>query len=371
MLMVMTTVRGVNEIVYYAKFAEWVLGVPIMPRISVIVPIYKVEPYLRKCVDSILSQSFRDFELILVDDGSPDHCGEICDEYAKTDDRIRVIHQKNGGLSAARNAGLDIAQGEWILFIDSDDWIDSGYFDALVAAVVKQNVGVSLSTVREVRAGGKTSVVGPAVSDAMSPSEIYAKHGLLAVWAWGKLFSRELIGDLRFPVGKIQEDEFFTYRVLFKCRKVAVVADVSYNYLQRSDSIVGGKWYHERIFALDGMKEQRAYFKANGFSLADEAVTKRLFLWMVGTLGTVRKVCPGDSEDEAKLVREIDALVADQDARSILKRNPYAKCKMRAWLRPHLKQLWRVLFVVEVARGEGLNAVLRKIKGFVKTKFTR
>lgn len=342
-----------------------------MPLISVIVPIYKVEPYLRKCVDSILSQSFRDFELILIDDGSPDRCGEICDEYAGGDSRIHVIHKKNGGLSAARNAGLDMAAGEWILFIDSDDWIDEVYLEALYYAADRHGTGIALSTVRQVHADGRSAIVGPAKSMAMSPSEIYSKHCLLAVWACGKLFRRDLIGNLRFPEGRIQEDEFFTYRVLFQCPEVAVVAEVSYNYLQRPDSIVGGKWYHERIFALDGMKEQRAYFRANGFALANEAVTKRLFSWMVLTLGTVRKFCPDDFDDEAKLVREISALVADRDACSILGRDPSVKFKIRVWRHPHLRQLWRALYALDVAQGNGLKSAWGLVTDFIKVRLAR
>lgn len=101
------------------------------PKISIIVPVYKAEPYLRKCIDSILNQTFKDFELILVDDGSPDRCGEICDEYALKDSRIKIIHKENSGRSSARNVGLDIAQGEYIGFVDSDDWIEPDMYEVL------------------------------------------------------------------------------------------------------------------------------------------------------------------------------------------------------------------------------------------------
>lgn len=102
------------------------------PKISIIVPVYEVEPYIHKCVDSILAQTFTDFELILVDDGSPDNCGEICDEYEENDSRIRVIHKENGGPSSARNAGLNIAKGDYIGFVDSDDWIETDMYEMLI-----------------------------------------------------------------------------------------------------------------------------------------------------------------------------------------------------------------------------------------------
>lgn len=114
------------------------------PIISIIVPVYKVENYLQKCIDSILAQTFRDFELILVDDGSPDRCPELCDAAAEKDSRIRVIHQKNGGLSAARNAGLDAARGGWIAFVDSDDAIEPEMYEALHDSAVKENADVAV-----------------------------------------------------------------------------------------------------------------------------------------------------------------------------------------------------------------------------------
>lgn len=339
-----------------------------MPIVSIIVPIYKVEPYIEKCIGSILSQSFRDFELILVDDGSPDRCGAICDEYAKSDGRIRVIHQSNQGLSAARNAGLVFAKGQWILFVDSDDWIDAGYVEALYEATKKNNVGISISMTRYVSPTGVLSVVGPSEFLLATPSEIYSEYGLLAVWACGKLIQRDLIGDLKFPVGKIQEDEFFTYKVLFKCPKVAIVASASYNYFQRHDSIVGGKWYHERILALDGMKEQRDFFKDNGFVLAHEAVTIRLFFWMLGALRTIRRDCPDEVEDPERIVHEINALLEDGEDLELLKRNPYAKYRIRTWHHPQFKVFWWTHYVLEKMREKGFYAFMRSIGIILKSK---
>ena len=130
-----------------------------MATISVIVPVYKVEPYLHRCVDSILAQSFQDFELILVDDGSPDRCGVICDEYAQKDSRVRVIHQQNGGLSAARNAGIDLvladSESQWLSFVDSDDWIHPLYLELLERAVRESGADAGACLYTRVDASGE------------------------------------------------------------------------------------------------------------------------------------------------------------------------------------------------------------------------
>lgn len=115
-----------------------------MPEVSIIVPVYKVEPYLNKCVDSILAQTFTDFECILVDDGSPDSCGKICDEYVQKDSRVKVIHQENQGLSAARNSGLDMASGAWIVFVDSDDWIEPDAVEVLYRAALQNDADMAV-----------------------------------------------------------------------------------------------------------------------------------------------------------------------------------------------------------------------------------
>lgn len=121
------------------------------PKISIIVPVYKAEPYLKKCIDSILNQTFKDFELILVDDGSPDRCGEICDEYALKDSRIKIIHKENGGQSSARNVGLDIAQGEYIGFVDSDDWIEPDMYKKLFKVLKNDNVDMAICNINSIK----------------------------------------------------------------------------------------------------------------------------------------------------------------------------------------------------------------------------
>ena len=207
--------------------------------ISIIVPVYKVESYIRRCVDSILAQSYADFELILVDDGSPDGCGKICDEYAEKDSRIKVIHKENGGLSSARNAALDVVceekRAEWITFIDSDDWVHPEYLERLISAANKSGAQVVLSDFI-MTDGEATGEVSENVF-CYSPEDFWvARRSPIAC---AKLYRRELFENMRYPVGKLHEDEFLTYKLIFACEKVAYTPSKTYLYFQNAGSIMG------------------------------------------------------------------------------------------------------------------------------------
>ena len=206
--------------------------------ISVVVPVYKVEAYLSRCVDSILRQSFSDFELILVDDGSPDRCGEYCDAYERRDSRVRVIHQENGGLSAARNSGIAIAQGQWITFIDSDDWIHPDYLRLLYDGVSSN--GVKIAVGRYAQVSDNTQVDDSAVAAKavlVEPEELWVSRRTNATVAWAKLYHKSLFDTVRFPVGKYHEDEYVTYKLLFGCQQVAFVDAPIYRYYYNNASI--------------------------------------------------------------------------------------------------------------------------------------
>ena len=233
-----------------------------MPQISVIVPVYKVEPYLRRCIDSILSQTFTDFELILVDDGSPDNCPAICDEYALKDNRIHVIHQKNGGLSAARNAGIDYAfassDSEWISFVDSDDWVHKRYLEFLYIAVSKFQVNISQCK------GHKTSnnTNLPEINETLicvTPDEEYLQY--YHPNAWGKLYHKNCFIELRFPEGQIYEDVAIWYKLLFAQKRIAVVDESLYYYFYRRDSIVNTDWTPKQLDQVDAWVDQIASLK--------------------------------------------------------------------------------------------------------------
>lgn len=238
-----------------------------MPSISVIVPVYKVEPYLRRCVDSILSQTFRDFELILVDDGSPDQCGAICEEYAAKFSFVHVIHRENGGLSAARNSGIDWAflnsNSQWLAFVDSDDWVAPEYLEMLYKAV--QDTGCLLSACGLERTAGEDLPKGQPYQTEVLTSEDYycggSVHGGIVAVAWNKLYKKELFQDLRYPNGKIHEDEFTTYKIMFSIGSVAVVSAKLYAYFQNDQGITGVKWSPRRMHSLEAMEQQISYAK--------------------------------------------------------------------------------------------------------------
>ena len=212
-----------------------------MNKISIIVPVYKTEPYLRKCVDSILAQTHPDLEVILVDDGSPDHSGQICDEYAVQDPRVRVIHKPNGGLSDARNAGLDICTGDYIGFVDSDDWIEPTMYGTLLEMLLRFDADMAFGGVAdELERDGtittfRTSDYGqtPFSEDRIAAMHRYF-HGSWA--AWDKLYRAELFRDIRYPVGEINEDEAIALHLLEKCDTVCYTNEVCYHYMKRISS---------------------------------------------------------------------------------------------------------------------------------------
>ena len=244
-----------------------------MVKISVIVPVYNAEAYICRCVDSILGQSFSDFELILIDDGSPDNCGVICDDYAKKDSRIRVIHQENGGLSAARNAGIDWAfknsDSQWLTFIDSDDWIHPDYLSHLYFSAMEAKL--PLSVCGFIRTTGDEPVIQPAqlVPETWSPEVFFVDHNVNAIIACGKLYKKALFENIRYPVGKLHEDEFTTYKLLFATKKIAVIFAPLYYYFQGNEnSIMRSSYSPRRIDYLYAIEEKLEFFKSQGYHSA-------------------------------------------------------------------------------------------------------
>ena len=244
-----------------------------MPQISVIVPVYNVEKYIHRCVDSILAQTFTDFELILVDDGSPDNCGIICDEYAEKDSRIHVIHKENGGLSSARNAGIDWAfensNSEWITFIDSDDWIHTKYLEALYNAVKETELNLSVCGFERTE-GENIDVDEESLCPIIVNSEeFYCEKNVNAVVAWGKLYRKEDFRIIRYPKGKLHEDEFTTYKILFKYDEIAFIDSPLYFYYVNQSSIMKSNWSPKRLAAYDAILGQIDYFSSNKFEKAE------------------------------------------------------------------------------------------------------
>lgn len=233
------------------------------PKISIIVPIYKVEPYIHKCIDSILNQTFKDFELILIDDGSLDNCGKICDEYAQKDKRIVVIHKENGGLSSARNAGLDIARGNYIGFIDSDDYIDNDMYEILYNICEESKCDIaSCSSI--IYYPNKTVINGG--HDLIIHSRDKALKTMLEgvlydEVVWVKLFKKSVIGDIRFPEGRIYEDTSFTYKVIHNSKKIACIGKAKYHYIKHEGSIMSNAIKNIRLDAIIAYQEMYEFMK--------------------------------------------------------------------------------------------------------------
>ena len=210
--------------------------------ISVIVPIYKVEQYLRQCVDSILNQTHRALEVILVDDGSPDGSGKICDEYAAQDSRVHVIHKENGGLSDARNAGIDIALGDYIAFVDSDDWLEPDTYESMLAAMDKYHAKLVCAGRfnNNEETGSCTVGLCPEKEELLPAVPLVQKifhWDHMDAAAWDKLYARELFREIRYPVGRVMEDIPTTYRLVLLAGGGVLLPKPVYHYRCRSGSI--------------------------------------------------------------------------------------------------------------------------------------
>lgn len=232
--------------------------------ISIVVPIFNVEEYLERCISSILMQTYANIEVILVNDGSPDKCGDICDYYSKLDNRITVVHKENGGLSDARNVGLEISKGEYITFIDSDDWIHKEYISKLYELIKKTNSDISVCNFLRV---SKDDFENKIIKDKIyeftnigALKQLQNEFYIQMVVAWGKLYKKILFDGIRFPVGRTHEDEFTTYKLLYKSKKVIFTTRPLLYYWQRHDSIMGNKLNLKRILDSILSRKERADF---------------------------------------------------------------------------------------------------------------
>ncbi len=243
-----------------------------MPKISVIVPVYKVEQYLCRCVDSVLAQTFDNFELILVDDGSPDNSGVMCDEYAAKDGRVKVIHKPNGGLSDARNTGLEYilahSDSEWVTFIDSDDWIHHQYLQRLYQGVVDTDAGLSITEFVRTSGIDDLPAEGDLAIKVWYTEEYFVQHHLNANIACGKLYPKKAFENVRYPIGKIHEDEFTTYKILFNYDKVAVIAHPMYYYYVNPIGIMGSVGNDQNTDRLDALEERVGFFSQKAYPKA-------------------------------------------------------------------------------------------------------
>lgn len=223
-----------------------------MDKISIIVPIYNVESYISKCIESIINQTYENIEIILVDDGSKDTSGHICDKYAEKDNRIKVIHKENGGLSSARNAGLDICSGKYIGFIDGDDWIAHNMYELLISMIKEFNCDIAICGYRETIESKECFTLRKLKNVYLDNNSLWEEiFGKLNNAAWNKLYKKDLIGNLRFPLNIIHgEDLIFNLLYLRKCKNGAINRTECYNYLKRENSITTSSFSEKKIFEV-------------------------------------------------------------------------------------------------------------------------
>ena len=271
-----------------------------MPSVSIIVPVYKTLPYLHRCVDSILSQSYSDFEIILVDDGSPDSCGAICDEYAKRDRRIHVIHQRNQGLSAARNTGITWAfensDSEWLSFVDSDDFIHPDMIAVLLDAATLHETEISVCAYEETSGDYIKGEQGAA--SVWNAGDFFLHHNVNATIACGKLYRKSCFSAIRYPVGKVHEDEYITYKIMFKANRIAVSTAKLYGYFINPEGITKSSWNPRRMDAFDALEEQVSFYASNGY---DELARYRLY----GYVGNIQSQMKSIKKEPSSRTRNI------------------------------------------------------------------
>ena len=249
-------------------------------KISIIIPVYKVEKYLDKCIESVVNQTYSNLEIILVDDGSPDNCPKICENWQKKDKRIVVIHKQNGGLSDARNFGLDKATGDFIMFLDSDDYVNVNICKELLALLKKYNADIAMCQAKYIYED-EQSQDGNKVHLEENTEKEFTKNQLfklaisseipLFMTAWGKLYKKHIFESLRYDVGKIHEDEFILHKIIAQTDKLVYTTKKMYYYLQRSNSIMGTKTSKSYQHSLEALTNRIDYYIKNGIH-EDDAI---------------------------------------------------------------------------------------------------
>lgn len=267
--------------------------------ISVIVPVYNVEKYLHKCVDSIINQTYKDLEIILVDDGSPDNCPKICDEYAQKDNRIKVIHKENGGVSSARNVGLISAQGEFVQFIDSDDFIKEQMIEKLISSLHETSSDIVVCRAITYYDSGKEKIQKNDKWEEVLNRDDAAKliFSEMNNAMWNKLFKKELAEGILFEEGRtFGEDPYFLAQILNKSKKVSFVSEELYYYRQRENSITSGKFSEKRFDQVYFKDKMYDYFTENFSQIVHLAERWRF----VARLNICRNIFSAKKEKEYK-----------------------------------------------------------------------
>lgn len=274
------------------------------PLISVILPIYNVEQYLPRCMASIMRQSYTNIEIVMVDDGSDKPCADLCDEYSGKDPRINVYHKVNGGISDARNYGVKHASGEYITYIDPDDYVDNDYVEYLYSILCKYGTRMSICQHRVSYQNGSLKEYGADGDEMLSVPECIERmmyHDVIDTSAWAKLYHCSLFETVRYPKGKIFEDMAITYQLMMQCEGIGVGYESKYNYNFHNNSIVNGSFQHAKLDLLD-MTDTMARDVIEAFPQLRSAVQRRQVYARLSTLNQMLNA--SDCEEERNNIME-------------------------------------------------------------------
>lgn len=318
--------------------------------ISVIIPIYKVEDYLEQCIVSVTEQTYRNLEIILVDDGSPDRCPEICDEWALKDQRIKVIHKENGGLSDARNAGLKVATGEYVSFVDSDDWIAPEMYERLLESVTNEHSDIAACSVRMIWDDNIPNSImltqtNRCVLDRKSAQLALLNEEELKQPVMYKLYKKSLIENIPFAIGKYHEDTFWSYQAIGNADYVSIIDYVGYFYRQRCGSIMSEKYSLKRLDVVEGKCNRQDYFKEYFPELEDRALVD---LWFT---------CLYHGQIIFRELEHNDKLHALEFFKEVLKKYPITMKKNKSLKISH--RIWILLMKISFAKTCNIRNALK------------
>ena len=259
------------------------------PKISIVVPVYNVEAYVSKCIESIMHQDYENIEIIVVDDGSTDTSSKICEQYARSDNRIRLIHQENQGLSMARNNGIDIAAGEYIGFVDSDDWIKPDMYSTLYNNAAEHDADISIGNFNYVMPSGEHIPFANENTGVKVFEGIYkVAHNIRTTnnFAWNKLYRKSLFDNIRFPKGKTFEDIFTMYKLIDAANKIVVSAESKYYYVRRDSSITMSPFNISHLDNTEAYIERYRYISSK-YPQLESTCRKQIFtsaIWVMSKL---------------------------------------------------------------------------------------
>lgn len=303
--------------------------------ISIIVPIYKVEKYLDRCIDSLVNQTYRNIEIILVDDGSPDLCPQICEDWKNKDERIKVIHQKNKGAAAAKNTGLDMASGKMISFCDADDYMEKSMIETMVHYMHTSQSDIVSCGVNWVDEDGNTLSIkcgDECVLNQPDAIKCLLTNGIIREQVWDKLYKREVIHNVRFVEGKKIDDVFWTYRAIGNARKIAVIKDALYFYTQRSSSVMGAGYQDYWMQTLEAYQKRCDYISEAFPEVYDISVSSLINTCMYHM--QMAKL----SDRNQKQIEQIQSVVKSKKSEKIYK-NQMLKQKVWLWMFVHFPVL--------------------------------